>query len=156
MLPSALCCAPLRVRVRKCECLRRGPCLDRAHSQARGVLFGQIIDPPQSSILPPPPVTQHCPSGALLTAHPLNTLLLVLGRTFLCECLHPEGHVGSSEKIRSRSSCSRCPLLRPIASSCPKMRVSETRPCLDRAHSQARGVLFGQIRLISHFMLVFL
>ena len=30
---------------------------------------------------------QHCPSGARLTAHPLNTLLPVLGRTFLCEFL---------------------------------------------------------------------
>ena len=43
-----------------------------------------------------------------------------------------------------------------IASSCPKMRVSETQPCQLRAHSHARSVLFGQIRLISHFMLVFL
>ena len=41
---DALCCGPLRARVRNCECLKRGPCLDRAHSQAqaRSVLFGKF------------------------------------------------------------------------------------------------------------------
>ena len=40
--PDAVYCALLHARVRKCECLRRGPWLDRAYSQARGVLFGRF------------------------------------------------------------------------------------------------------------------
>ena len=35
---------------------------------------------------------------------PLNTLLLVLGRTFLCDFLHPKGQVGGAEKMGSGSS----------------------------------------------------
>ena len=99
---------------------------------------------PELHHIPPPcpqsPRSQHCPSGALLTAHPLNILLAlpVLGRTFLCEILHPQKvnlllglALRRSGAVFLGSGAVCCAPYCP-ASSCPEMRVSEMRTVAGR------------------------
>ena len=88
----------------------------------------------------------------------LLLLVLVLGRTFLCASVYTQKVIlGVLKRLGAVLHAPGAFCCAPFVSLCPKMRVFETRtvpgPC---AHSQARGVLFGQIRLISHLMLVFL